>query len=488
MNPAESNSPSVSDSGLPAPAAAEIDSSCRVPVMLLFVCAAGWGLLAAVLGLIASIKFHAPGLLADPAWLTYGRMRPASTTAMLYGFFIPAGLGVGLWILARLGRNFLMARWLILTGGALWNLGVAMGIAGILAGDATGFQNLEVPAYAGTVLFIGYLVIAIAALLTFHARQAGSLFVSHWFIFTALFWFAWIFSTAQVLLLWFPVRGVMQSVVGWWFSQNLRFVWLDLVGLSALFYFIPKLSGRPLHSRHLSLFAYWTLILFAPWAGIPSSAPVPAWMPTLSTVASAMVTLAIIAVALNLYGTTAKPPADAARNRHSIFFAFSGIAFVVSELLRIAGDLFDPTGMLHFTAYATAFTVLHDYGFFGVALFGAIYFIAPRLFTAEPRCSGLVRAQFWLTAAGAIFIAVPLTISGLLQAWQLASPSIPFAKILSSSLMFVRVSTLGDVCICVAQAILLANLVALVARFYRAQAVGAYATITGETKPAEVSA
>src|SRR2546429_6691561 len=85
-------------------APSEIDASCRLPLLVLFVSAAIWLVIGSVFALIASLKFHSPNILADCPWLTYGRIRPASNNSLLYGFCLPAGLGVGLWLLARLGR------------------------------------------------------------------------------------------------------------------------------------------------------------------------------------------------------------------------------------------------------------------------------------------------------------------------------------------------------------------------------------------------
>src|SRR5712675_1411931 len=82
---------------------AEIDLSCRIPLLVLFGGAAFWLVISSIFGLISSLHFHGPSLFADTAWLTYGRVRPAANNALLYGFAIPAGLGVCLWLLARLG-------------------------------------------------------------------------------------------------------------------------------------------------------------------------------------------------------------------------------------------------------------------------------------------------------------------------------------------------------------------------------------------------
>src|SRR5262249_40180555 len=163
---------------------------------------------------------------------------------------------------------------------------------------STGFENLEMPGYAALLMFLGYSLIGVWGVVTFHQRRERLLFVSQWFLFTALFWFPWIYSAANLLLITLPARGVAQSVITWWYGDNLLVVWLGLVGLGTVFYLAPKLLNRELHSHYLALFAYWLLIMFGGWSGIPNTAPVPAWMPTASTIATVLTLIPIIAVGL----------------------------------------------------------------------------------------------------------------------------------------------------------------------------------------------
>src|ERR1700749_4348451 len=87
---------------------AKIDASCRVPLLVLFGGAALWLLGGLVFGVIASIKFHQPNFLADCSFLTYGHVQAAANDLILYGFAIPAGLGVMLWVFARLSESELV--------------------------------------------------------------------------------------------------------------------------------------------------------------------------------------------------------------------------------------------------------------------------------------------------------------------------------------------------------------------------------------------
>jgi cytochrome c oxidase cbb3-type subunit I len=472
----------------PPATAVEVDVSCRFPLLLLFLSAAAWLVIGSSLALISSIEFHSPGFLADSPWLSYGRLWPAGVGALLYGFCVPAGLGVSLWLVARLGRTPLALPWLVSLGAGVWNLGATLGIIGILAGNGTGFEYLEMPMHAAVLMFLGYLTLAIGCVHTYHQRREAQPYVSQWFACTALFWFAWIFSTAILLLLAHPARGVAQAVLTWWFAQNLLVVWLGLIGLAALFYFIPKLTGRDLHSHYLALFAYWTLILFTSWGGIPPSAPVPAWMPTLSTIAAAFTLLPVIAVVLNVLATArAKPAAPAAEVTQArvaatlptLRFLFVGAAaFVVAGLMQVSLAL--PQPALHFTWFATAMVQMQTHGFFSMIIFGAVYYLLPRVVGLEFPWPRLVRAHLWFATLGILLLALPLAGAGVVQALELQNAKIAFAEVSKSSLPFLRVSTVGGLLLWLGHLFFLGNLLGLAVRFYRVKTVSAYAACTAD--------
>lgn len=471
----------------PAAATSEIDASCRVPLFVLFISAAFWLVVASVLGLIASLKFHSPNLLANCPCFAYGRLHPAATHALLYGFALQAGLGVALWILARLGPARAEQPWLIGFGGKLWNLGVLVGLVGILAGDSTGFEFLELPRYAAVILFLAYLVIGFWTLLTFHGRAEYRLQPSQWFLVAALFWFPWIFSTAQILLNWHPVRGMTQAVVAWWYAGNLQYVWLGLVGIATIFYFVQQGVNRRLHSPYLALFTFWTLILFASWTGIPSSAPVPAWMPTLSTIATGLTVLTVLTVMLNVCRTVGADCASAHNAPGGKFFKFGTMTFAVAWLLNIAAALPGVSDYLTFTWFGPAQWYLNVFGFFSMTMFGAIYAIVPQVTGIEWPKPKLVRAHYGLAALGILLFAAPLLIGGALQGFRLnQQPTLDLVLVTKGTLPFLRVSTLGELCVLLGNLLLLANLTALSVRYYRTHFAPVYAAATAELKPAEV--
>ena len=383
------------------------------------------------------------------------------------------------------GRS-LLGPMAVLLGAIFWNLAVTIGVIGILHGDSTGFELLEMPPYSVFILFLGYLLLGVCGVLMFHQRRDRQAFVSQWFLLAALFWFPWIYSTAELLLVAFPSRGMAQAVVAWWYADNLLVVWLGLVGLAAIFYFLPRLLGRDLHSHYLALFTFWMLILFGSWAGIPGSAPVPAWMPTLSAVATVLLLIPVLTVALNVHGTLNGNYRNVLSEPTLAFMSFAALAFLAAGLRKVLGTVFDANHQLQFTWFARATTQLYLYGFVALALFGAAYYVVPRLLGTSFGSTKMVRAHLWLALAGIVLVVAPLSLGGLKEASQLNQPNVVLNNIVKATLPFLRVSTLGEMFFLLSNLLFLSNLTGLVVRFYRARAAVAFAAATTDLyKPAE---
>ena len=421
----------------------EIDASCRVPLLALFGGAALWLVIGSVLAMIASIKFHAPDFLADCPWLTYGRVQPAADDALLYGFCIPAALGVMLWILARLSQTPLCLPFVSVAAANLWHLGVLVGLVGILIGDSTGFAWLEFPRGGSVLLFTAFLLIAISAVATFGQRRERELFPSHWFLLAALLWFPWIYATGNLFLVAWPVRGIVQAAIDFWFANNLLFVWLGLAGIGTAFYFLPKLAERPLQSRYLALFAFWTLILFGTWCGIPQGTPLPAWMPALSAVAAALLLVPLLIVLLVVWRTVRGSIMSNCNNAPFCFIGFGIDSFLLSGLMLMAMACPQISRVTEFTWFGPAQTQLQLYGFFAMTMFGAIYYLLPRAVGFEWPFPKLVRVHFWISMFGVLLLVMPLAIGGVVQGLKWANPNVAVVDVAKATMPFLRGSTTG---------------------------------------------
>lgn len=463
----------------------QIDASCRLPLFALFGGAAVWLALSSVFGLIASLKFHAPAMFANCAMLSYGRAYPAWSHLLVYGFCIPAGLGVGLWLLARLGRVEVAQSWLIAVGAKIWHVGVTVGLIGILAGQTNGYEWFELPRYSAVILFFAFLLITIWMFVTYTRRTEEALYPSQWFVTAALFVFPWIFSTAILLLQFFPVRGVVQASVAWWYSGNLLNVWLTLAGLASTFYFLPKLTGRPLQSYYLALFAFWTLVLFGTWTGIPAHAPLPAWMPSLSGVATVLTIVPALTVATIVILTCrgSKAPCGGGPLCFTKFGAWSLVLATVLLAVSVCPWL---SRVTDYTWFGRGQTALRLYGFFTMTMLGAIYFILPLLVGEDRVCKNRMRANFWLVMPGVLLFSLPLVIGGIRQGLKLVDPSVAFLDTAKAALMLFRISTLGETLILVGNLLFLINVMVALTGYYRSICKTAYADATAPLEPAGV--
>jgi cytochrome c oxidase cbb3-type subunit 1 len=441
-----------------------------LPLLCLFASAVAWLLFATVFGLIDSLKFHAPAFLAGSSHFTYGRVQPAQESALLYGFGVQAALGLGLWLLCRLGRTFLVGPLVILLGVALWNSALTVGIIGILFGSATGFDAFEMPFYCDILLSIAYLLIGVCALITFHQRRQDSLYPSQWFVLGSLFWFPWIFATAELLLLVNPSRGVLQASTAWWFAHNFDTVFLGFAGLASIFYFIPKLTGKPLHSYYLAALAFWTIALFGSWGGVPDGSPLPAWIISMGVVGAVMTLIPLLAVAINFYQTV-QGRLDTLDADPTLRFSYIALTFwIIAGAQQIVGVLPHVSALVSFTWFGVARKELFHYGFFAMTVFGALYYIIPRLLPSGQAAWSpkLTAAHFWLTFLGILISYLSLVVGGIGQGILLADPNNSALQVLQGTLIPLRASTTGDLLIFVGTVAFLLNFALVLSRSCRA--------------------
>jgi cytochrome c oxidase cbb3-type subunit 1 len=456
----------------------EIDASCRVPLLALFGGAALWLVLGLALGIVAMLSFHKPDMFADCSFLTFGHAQAAANDLLLYGFAIPAALGVTLWIFARLSQSPLALPIVPVVAANLWHVGVLVGTISILLGFSTGHPWLEYPRAAAVLLFAGFMLVAVSAVATMGFRLNRELYPSHWFLFAALLWFVWSYGTANLFLVCnHPPRGVVQAVIGWWLTNNLIFVWLALAGVGIAFYFLPKIAGKPLASSGYALFGFLTLVFFGTWVGIPQGAPVPAWLPTVSAFGALLSLIPVIALGIVAMKTVccAKVPC---LGGPFCFIKFGVMSFVVSSLLYIGEFCPRASRVLDFTWFNAGVTQWQLLGFAGMILCGAIYEILPRVMGKELPFAKLAKLNFFLFAGGTLLFVIPLLIGGMEQGMKLRDANIPFADTSAVALKFLRISTTGQLLVLLGSLCLLLNILVMTIQWK----LGLVKTVVGVVK------
>jgi cytochrome c oxidase cbb3-type subunit I len=413
---APSSSPSAADLA-GRTEAGPIDASSRAPVLLFVVFGALWLLSASGLALVASVQLHNPGFFGDSAWLTYGRARPAWSAAFVYGWGFNAAFALALWLMARLSGTTLRGGPLAVVGGLFWNLGVILGVLGIHAGDATGFAWLELPRYVAPLLLVAYALIGASGVATFRFARFSSIYVSQWYLLGALFWFPWLYSIVQATLLFGSPRGVVQTILAAWYGGSLYGLWLAPIALAAIYYFLPKILGRPVYDYRLARMGFWTFVLFASWAGVRHliGGPVPIWVQGAGSAAGFMLLVPVLVVAVNSFGSLIGQGRSLRGSPTLGFITIASAGFVLAGIGAAVTSLRGVAEFTQFTYVSQALLQLELYAFFSMAAFGGIYYIVPRLVRSEWPSAALISAHFWTTAVGAFVAIVCLTIGGWVQ-------------------------------------------------------------------------
>lgn len=415
----------------------EIDQSIRVPALFFLVSSIfwlGWG---TVLAVLASVSLHhvIPGI-SDSEVGTFGILRSAHLNAMAFGWATNAIFAIGLWIMARLCRTPIRHGGVLFIAGIFWNVGVTLGILGILRGDMTSVEWLEMPVYATPLLAISYALVGVWGILAFRYRQGEHIYVSQWYILAALFWFPWLYTIAQIMILFIPSAGVVQAITNWWFAHNVLGLWFTPMALAIIYYLIPKVLGKPIHSYYLSVLGFWSLALFYNWAGIHHliGGPIPLWLQSAGTVASVMMVIPVIVTAINHHMTVVGSFKAVWYSPTLRFIVFGAMSYTLVSLIGSAMALRDVNEITHFTHFTVGHAHHGVYAFLTMTLFGGIYFMMPRLLYCEWPSALLIKLHFWFAAIGIGIMVVGLHVGGWIQGLEINRAATAEISILQASI------------------------------------------------------
>ncbi|MEJ8838722.1 cbb3-type cytochrome c oxidase subunit I [Ramlibacter sp. AN1133] len=440
------------------------DRSSAFPVFMFVAFACFWLLLGSVAGLTSSIKLHAPDWLVQQGWLTFGRIRTVHLTAVLYGWITNAALGLILWLLPRLLRTELRGAVWTLLGGALINTGIAAGIGAIAMGWSDGMEYLEIPWQIGLFLVAGLAMIILPVLTTLVNRRTEHLYVSVWYLVAGLLWVTLLFIVAKL-----PGvhTGVQQATTNWWYGHNVLGLWFTPVSVGAIYYFLPKIIGRPVRSYNLSLLGFWTLAFFYGQVGGHHliGGPVPGWLVTLSIVQSLMMVIPVIAFTINMAGTLQGRMHLARWSPTLRFMMFGGLVYLASSLQGSMEALRSVNAVTHFTHYTVGHAHLGAYGFVSMVLFGAIYFMLPRVLNWEWPYPRLITLHFWLAAVGITIYFVALTIGGWLQGLAMLDPARAFMESVTLTRPYLQWRSVGGALMLASHLVFVGHFLAMALRF-----------------------
>ena len=395
---------------------ADIDRSLRHPVMFFFTSGAAWLAVSLILGIISSAKTHSPDFLSCFSCFNYGRAFPAHMSTLIYGWGAQAAFGVILWLMSRLARQECKQAGIILAAGHIWNLFVAIGTVSVLLGAGTGITWMAFPKSVMIVLCLTYFLIGIWALIAFRVRRGGHIYISQWYLLAAVFWFPWVLLSGLAFTHFYLGDGhpLMVAASTAWFRSALMFLFFTPVAVASAYYITPKVTGRPVYSYNLAIFGFWALAIVGPWAGMQRmmGTSIPSFLSFLSAGAVILLTIPAIALVINVLKTVAASKEKIAHSP-SLRFTIAGAAGML--VFTAMGAFFAYPDALKYTQFSIAqygLELTGLLGFFSMCMFGAIYFIVPRITKREWISSTLISQHFWLFVYGIVFIALFYTLLG----------------------------------------------------------------------------
>ena len=429
-SPGESGgSPAYTDS------VGELDRKARMVVLFFIVSGVLWLLFGTLLALVASLKMHMPDWIGTAGWLTFGRVRPLHLNTMVYGWASLTGAGVALWLMSRLLKVPIMLRGYLIAAGVIWNLALLVGSIQILAGFSRGIEWLEFPVSTMVLIVLCVIILSASVLMMLATRRVKQLYVSVWYLLAAFLWFPLLGLVSSLPIFDTPT---VQAGMNWWYAHNALGLWFTPIGLAAAYYFIPKVLGRPIYSYGLSLLGFWGLALFYNWNGFHHliGGPVPTWFVTISISASVMMIIPVVVVAVNHHMTVVGSFRAVVNSPTLRFVVFAAMSYTLVSLQGSMQALRSANEVIHFTHFVVAHAHIGMYAFVTMMLFGACYYILPRITMREWHSKRLIKWHFWLTASGIIIYTVALQGIGLFQGFAMIDPDVPFTDTVTMTIPY----------------------------------------------------
>jgi cytochrome c oxidase cbb3-type subunit I/II len=390
-----------------------------------------FGVVGMLVGIIIALQLIYPSLNLGP-WLTFGRLRPLHTNAVIFAF---VGNGIFMGVYYSLQR-LLKARmwsdklsWIHFWG---WQFVILCAAVSLPLGFTTSGEYSELIWPIDVLITLVWVVFGINMFGTIFTRRENHLYVAIWFyiatwVTVAVLHIVRSFELPVTFTESYPLfSGVQEALVQWWYGHNAVAFFLTTPYLGMMYYFMPKAANRPVYSYKLSIIHFWALIFIYIWAGphhlLYSS--LPDWVQSLGTVFSIMLIApswgGMLNGLLTLRGAWDRVRQDPVLKFMVVAVTAYGMATFEGPLLSIKSV----NAISHFTDWTIAHVHVGALGWNGFLTFGAMYWLWPRMYRTQLYSVQLANVHFWLGTLGIIIYAVPLYWAGWTQAlmWKEFTP------------------------------------------------------------------
>ena len=382
-----------------------------------------WGVVGMLVGLLVASQLNFWQLNFNQEFLTFGRLRPLHTNAVIFAFvgnMMFAGVYYSLQRLvkARLASDFLSA--LHFWG---WQAIIVAAAVTLPLGLTRGKEYAELIWPINIAVALIWVVFAVNFFWTLARRREPSLYVAIWFYIATIITVAMLYivnhlSLPTSLLHSYPIfGGVQDALVQWWYGHNAVAFFLTTPILGIMYYFIPKAAERPVYSYRLSVIHFWSLVFVYIWAGPHHllNTALPEWLQVLGMTFSLMLWApswgGMLNGLLTLRGAWHKLRTDPVLKFMAAAVTFYGMATFEGPLLSIKSV----NALAHYTDWIIGHVHAGALGWNGFMAAGMIYWLLPRLWNKPLYSVPLANLHFWVGTVGLLLYVAAMWTSGITQ-------------------------------------------------------------------------
>lgn len=391
-----------------------------------------FGVVGMLVGLILAFLFLFPNLTSGISFLSFGRLRPLHTNAVIFAFVGNAMFAGIYYSMQRLLKARMFSDLLSKIHFWGWQLIIVAAAISLPLGYSTSKEYAELEWPIDIAIALIWVVFGINMIGTIIKRRERHIYVAIWFYIAT-------FVTVAVLHIFnsleLPVSamksysvyaGVQDALVQWWYGHNAVAFFLTTPFLGMMYYFVPKVANRPVYSYRLSIIHFWSLIFIYIWAGPHHLlyTALPDWAQNLGVVFSVMLLApswgGMINGLLTLRGVWDKVRTDAVLKFFVVAITGYGMATFEGPMLSLK----NVNAIAHFTDWIIAHVHVGALAWNGFLSFGMIYWLVPRMMKTKLFSEKLANFHFWIGTLGIILYSLPMYVAGFTQAsmWKQFKP------------------------------------------------------------------
>jgi cytochrome c oxidase cbb3-type subunit 1 len=384
-------------------------------------------------GVLIASQLLWPQLNLDTPWLSYGRLRPLHTNAVIFAFGGSALFASSYYVVQRTCHVRLFSDRLAAFTFWGWQLIIVLAAITLPMGMTSGKEYAELEWPIDILIAIVWIAYAIVFFGTLVKRRVPHIYVANWFFAAYIITIAvlHIVNSAELPVTWTKsysaYAGVVDAMVQWWYGHNAVGFFLTAGFLGMMYYFVPKQAERPIYSYRLSVVHFWALISIYMWAGphhlIYSS--LPDWAQSLGMVFSLMLLApswgGMINGIMTLSGAWHKLRTDPILRFMIVALSFYGMSTFEGPMMSIK----TVNALSHFTDWTIGHVHSGAIGWVAMITIGSMYSLIPRLYGLKGMYSTrLIEVHFWIMTIGVVLYVAAMWIAGVMQGlmWRATNP------------------------------------------------------------------